>query len=156
MNPWTIQGDLPNPGISPRSPTLQADSLPAQSPGNPKNTGVGSHPFSRGSSWPRNRTGVSCIAGRFSTNWAIREVPKQLYWGIIYISQNPLTVYVQLNSFYWITELYNHPQNSEHFHPSKHKSLAVCAHLHPHHQLQGTTKLSVPTLILDCNKGQLH
>ena len=29
-------------GIEPRSPTLQADSLPAQSQGKPKNTGVGS------------------------------------------------------------------------------------------------------------------
>ena len=29
--------------------------------------------FSRGSSWPRNRTRVSCIAGRFFTNWAMRE-----------------------------------------------------------------------------------
>ena len=28
-------------------------------------------PFSRGSSQPRNRTGVSCIAGGFFTNWAI-------------------------------------------------------------------------------------
>ena len=31
------------------------------------------YPFSRGSSWPRNWTGVSCIAGRFFTNWALRE-----------------------------------------------------------------------------------
>ena len=29
-------------------------------------------PFSRGSSQPRNRTGVSCVAGRFFTNWAMR------------------------------------------------------------------------------------
>ena len=29
--------------------------------------------FSRGSSWPRNWTGVSCIAGGFFTNWANRE-----------------------------------------------------------------------------------
>ena len=29
--------------------------------------------FSRGSSKPRNQTGVSCIAGKFFTNWAIRE-----------------------------------------------------------------------------------
>ena len=29
--------------------------------------------FSRGSSQLRNRTRVSCIAGRFFTNWAIRE-----------------------------------------------------------------------------------
>ena len=34
--------DLPNPGIEPRSSTLQADSLPAEPPGKPKNTGVGS------------------------------------------------------------------------------------------------------------------
>ena len=29
--------------------------------------------FSRGSSQPRNRTWVSCIAGRFFTNWSTRE-----------------------------------------------------------------------------------
>ena len=29
--------------------------------------------FSNGSSWPRNWTRVSCIAGRFFTTWAIRE-----------------------------------------------------------------------------------
>ena len=33
---------LPNPGIKPRSPVLQVDSLPAEPPGKPKNTGVGS------------------------------------------------------------------------------------------------------------------
>ena len=37
-----LQGDLPNPGIEPKSPILQADSLPAEPPGKPKNTGVGS------------------------------------------------------------------------------------------------------------------
>jgi len=33
---------LPNPGIKPRSPALQGDSLPAEPQGKPKNTGVGS------------------------------------------------------------------------------------------------------------------
>ena len=33
-------GDLPNPVIEPRSPTLQADSLPSEPPGKPQNTGV--------------------------------------------------------------------------------------------------------------------
>ena len=60
MTPWTIEsmefsrpkccsewpfpspGDHPNPGIKPRSPSLQADSLPAKPPGKPKHTGVGS------------------------------------------------------------------------------------------------------------------
>ena len=31
------------------------------------------YPFSSQTSWPRNWTWVSCIAGRFFTNWAIRE-----------------------------------------------------------------------------------
>ena len=35
-------GDLPNPGIEPRCPTLQVYSLPAEPQGKPKNTGVGS------------------------------------------------------------------------------------------------------------------
>ena len=64
--PWTIQsmefsrpeyqsgylfpssGDLPNPGIEPRSPILQVDSLPAESPGKPKNPGVGSLSLTQG------------------------------------------------------------------------------------------------------------
>ena len=37
--------DLPNPGIEPRSPTLQADSLPAEPQGKPKNTLVGNLPL---------------------------------------------------------------------------------------------------------------
>ena len=40
--PCPPPGVLPNPGIETRSPELQADSLPAEPPGTPKNTGVGS------------------------------------------------------------------------------------------------------------------
>ena len=60
VTPWTIQstefsrpeywseqplpspGDLPNPGIEPRSPALPVDSLPGELWRKPKNTGVGS------------------------------------------------------------------------------------------------------------------
>ena len=55
VTPWTspgqntgvgslslLQGGLPNPGIEPRSPTLWADCLPAESQGKPKNAGMGS------------------------------------------------------------------------------------------------------------------
>ena len=31
-------GDLPDPGIEPKSPALQADSLPSEPPGKPKKT----------------------------------------------------------------------------------------------------------------------
>ena len=33
------------------------------------------YPFSSGSSRPRSQTRVSCITGRFFTNWAIKEAP---------------------------------------------------------------------------------
>ena len=61
-------GDLPNPGIEPRSPTLWVDSLPIEPPGKPKNTGVVAHPLSRASSRPRNGTEVTSIAGGFFTS----------------------------------------------------------------------------------------
>ena len=34
--PFTAPGDLPNPGIKPRSPALQADSLPTELRGKPQ------------------------------------------------------------------------------------------------------------------------
>ena len=40
--------DLPNPGIEPRSPTLQADSLPSEPPGKPMSNEVGSLPLLQG------------------------------------------------------------------------------------------------------------
>ena len=40
--PCPPPGDLPIPGIEPRSPALKVDSLPSEPPGKPKNTGVGS------------------------------------------------------------------------------------------------------------------
>ena len=39
---FPFPGDLPNPGIKPRAPALQADALPAEPQGKTKNTGVGS------------------------------------------------------------------------------------------------------------------
>jgi len=47
-SPWNAPaqnngvGSLPNPGIKPRSPAVQAESLPAEPQGKPNNTGVGS------------------------------------------------------------------------------------------------------------------
>ena len=38
--PFPPPGDLPNPGIEPRSPTLWADSLPSEPPGKPKCSGL--------------------------------------------------------------------------------------------------------------------
>ena len=42
--------------------------------GSPRILEWAAYPSSRGSSWPRSQTGVSCIAGGFFTNWALREL----------------------------------------------------------------------------------
>ena len=46
--PFSPPGDLPDPGIEPGSPALQADSLLPEPRGNPKNSGVGSHSLLQG------------------------------------------------------------------------------------------------------------
>ena len=46
--------NLPNPGIEPRSLSLQADSLPAEPQGKPKKLAWVAYPFSSGSSQPRS------------------------------------------------------------------------------------------------------
>ena len=58
--PFPSPGNLPNPGVEPRSLTLQVDFLPAKPPGKPKNTGVGSLSCLQ-CIFP------TCIAGRFFT-----------------------------------------------------------------------------------------
>ena len=47
--------------------------------GSPRILGWVAYPFSSRSSRPRNRTGVSCIAGRFFTNWAMRDAKSSHY-----------------------------------------------------------------------------
>ena len=94
--PYPPPGDLPSPGIEPRSPTLLVGSLQSELPGKSKNSGVGSlsllqgivltqksnqgllhcrqilyqlsHKGSPRSSGPSNQTRVSCIADGFFTN----------------------------------------------------------------------------------------
>ena len=41
--PFPSPGDLPNPGIEPRSPALQADALPSEPPGKPKHSVKGAN-----------------------------------------------------------------------------------------------------------------
>ena len=52
---------------------LQADSLPTEPPGKPKNTGVDCLSLLQQIFWPRNWTGVSCIAGGLFNSWATSE-----------------------------------------------------------------------------------
>ena len=61
--PFHSPGDLPNPGIKPQSPTLQADALPSEPPGKPseyKGEPI-SLPFNIGN---KEMTLVSCLGGK--------------------------------------------------------------------------------------------
>ena len=70
-----LQGIFPT-GIESSYLALQADSLPSEPPEKSVNTGEVAYPFSRGTSWTRNQTRVSCIAGRLFTSWTTREAPE--------------------------------------------------------------------------------
>ena len=71
-------GDLSNLGVKPRSPTRGRILYQLSHQGSPRILKWVADPFSSGSSRPRIWTRVSCIAGRFFTNWAIREAPNIL------------------------------------------------------------------------------
>ena len=88
VSPWTSLGQ--NTGVGSLSPLQEIFPTQASNPGLPHCRQIlyqlshkGSprilewvaYPFPRGSSWPRNQTRVSCLAGGFFTNWAIREAP---------------------------------------------------------------------------------
>ena len=77
--PFPPPGDLPNPGIKPRSYALWVDSYCLSHEGSLRILEWVAYPFSRGSSQPRNWTGVSCTADRFFTSWATREAQIMAY-----------------------------------------------------------------------------
>ena len=80
-----LQGIFPTLGLEPRCPTLKTDSLPGESQGKSKNTGVGSLTLVQQIFPTQELNQVSCIAGGFLTNWAIREV---LFSSILKLSKH--------------------------------------------------------------------
>ena len=68
-----LQGIFPTQGLNPGLPHCRQVLHQLSHKGSPRIMECVASPFSNGSSQPRNGTGVSCIAGRFFTNSAIRE-----------------------------------------------------------------------------------
>jgi len=68
-------------------------------------------PFSRGSSWPRNRTRVCYIAGGFYTNWAIiREISqtwKTTFYRILYTWTIYKKQIYRLKASHWVSRAWN-------------------------------------------------
>ena len=85
----TVQGILqarilewvafPNPGIKPKASTLQVDTLPAEPPGKPKNSGVGSLSHLQRIFPTQESNGGLLIAGGFFSNSAIRKLEKNIH-----------------------------------------------------------------------------
>ena len=65
-----LQGIFPTQGWNPGIPHCRRILYQLRYQGNPRILDWVAYPVSRGSSQPRNRTGISCIAGGFFTSWA--------------------------------------------------------------------------------------
>ena len=68
-----LQGIFPTQGWNPGHLHCRQILYQLSHKGSPRILEWLAYPFCSGSSWPRNWTRVSYIAGRFFTNWAIRE-----------------------------------------------------------------------------------
>ena len=75
---FLLQGIFPIQGLNPGILQCRWILYELSYKGSPRILEWIAYPFPSGSSWPRNWIGVSCIAGIFFTNWAIREAPRHL------------------------------------------------------------------------------
>ena len=71
VEPSLLQGIFPAQGSSPGLPHCRRIPYQLSHKGSPRILEWVAYPFSSGSSRPRNWTRVSCIAGRFFSNWKI-------------------------------------------------------------------------------------
>ena len=70
-----LQGIFPTQGSNPGLLHCRRILYQLRHKGSPRMLEWVAYPFSNGSSWPRNWTRASCIAGGFFTNWAVKEAP---------------------------------------------------------------------------------
>ena len=80
-----LQGIFPTQGSNPGHPHCRQILYQLSHKGSPRILEWVTYPFSSRSSWPRNRTGVSYIAGGFFTSWTTREAEGRLTCMYLYI-----------------------------------------------------------------------
>ena len=71
--PFFLQGISPTQGLNPDLPHCRQILYQLSHQGSPRILEWVIYSFSKGSSQPRNRTGVSCIESGFFTSWAMRK-----------------------------------------------------------------------------------
>ena len=72
-----LQGIFPTQGLIPGLLHCRRIIYQLSHKGSPRILEWVAYPISSRSSWPRDQTGVSCIAGGFFTNWAMRQTPSK-------------------------------------------------------------------------------
>ena len=75
-----LQGIFPTQGSNPGLPHCRWILYHLSYQESPKLLEWVAYPFSRGTSWPRNRTRVSCIVDRIFTSWATWEALQMNNW----------------------------------------------------------------------------
>ena len=76
-----LQGIVPTQGSNPGLPHCRQILYQLSHKGSPRILEWVAYLFSSRSSRPRNRTGISCIAGGFFTNWAVS--PEIMWWSFL-------------------------------------------------------------------------
>ena len=120
-----LQGIVPTLGLNPSLLNCRWILCQLSHKGSPKILKWVAYPFFSRSSWPRNWTGVSCIAGGFFTKWAIREAqisnrdafPKTQ--GMVMITMNRVHVgsHTQPSWPWWAVDSY-HTQTKKNSEPA--------------------------------------
>ena len=108
-----LQGIFPTQGSNSGLPHCRQILYQLSHKGSPRILERVAYPFSSASSWPRNRTGVSFIAGGFFTNWTIREAHNSSL-SIIRLTSIEGLLYISFNTCYNPKETsksYNHLHN---------------------------------------------
>ena len=89
-----LQGIFPSQGSNPGLLHCRWILYQPSHKGSPRILEWVAYPFSRGSSWPRNRTEVSCISGRFTTSWTTGEAQQPQFSSVQFssVTQSCLTL----------------------------------------------------------------
>ena len=95
-----LQGIFPIKGSNPILPHCRQILYQLSRKGSPRILEWVAYRFSSGSSRPRNRTGVSCIAGRFFTNRTIRES-----LSIMPFKSNQVAANGNISFFLWLSSI---------------------------------------------------
>ena len=77
-----LQGILPTQGLKPVLLHCRWILHCLSHQGSPRILEWVAYPLSRGSSWPRNQTGVACIASGFLTSCVTREVTQSVFYSL--------------------------------------------------------------------------